>query len=344
VGILPAWVSEGGRDAHGPVAPLPSECPQKAISVLNGDAPPACCTTTRPAKSHSKKSPLLALVLSLLSLLPPLLVAGMPGREPGTANPILPGYYADPSIVQHEGNFFLYATIDPWGGNTLGCWESPDFKKWTYRVLNWPTRAACTSPKGGKAGVWAPSVVLGPDKRFHMFVSVGNEVWVGVADQPLGPWRDANGGKPLIPREFKPGFHMIDAEAFIDTDGTPWLYWGSGHGWKNGKCWAVKLNHEMSTFVGEVHDITPTNYFEGPIMVKRHGLYFLMYSQGNRIFSPCWRRWTVYPGPRLMTTPSRQPPVPLWWSIPMPAPVSCAWCSPQTRMGKPFRRSLNGLC
>jgi beta-xylosidase len=76
---------------------------------------------------------------------------------------------------------------------------------------------------------------------------------------------------------------MIDAEAFVDDDGTPWLYWGSGHGWINGKCWAVQLNREMSAFVGEPRDVTPTNYFEGPIMVKRHRLYFLMYSQGVTI-------------------------------------------------------------
>jgi beta-xylosidase len=206
-----------------------------------------------------------------------------PGREPGSANPILPGYYADPSVVRHDGKFFVFATLDPWGGETLGCWESSDFKHWTYRILNWPTKAACTSPDSGGAAVWAPSVVRGPDGLFHMFISVGNEVWVGAAKHPLGPWRDANGGKPLVPKEYKPGFHMIDAEAFVDDDGTPWLYWGSGHNWVNGKCWAVKLNRAMNAFDGEPRDVTPANYFEGPIMVKRHGIYFLMYSQGVTI-------------------------------------------------------------
>lgn len=205
------------------------------------------------------------------------------GRAPHAGNPVLPGYYADPSIVQHDGKFFVYATLDPWGGATLGCWESPDFRQWTYRELNWPTKKACTSPGSGGAMVWAPSVVRGPDGKFHMFVSVGNEVWAGVADHPLGPWRDKLGGRPLIPREFRPGFHMIDAEGFVDDDGTAWLYWGSGHGWKNGKCWAVKLKPDLATFDGDVHDVTPRNYFEGPIMVKRGGRYFLMYSQGVTI-------------------------------------------------------------
>ncbi|HYP16229.1 MAG TPA: family 43 glycosylhydrolase [Opitutus sp.] len=199
---------------------------------------------------------------------------------PHAANPILPGYYADPALVEHDGKFFLYATLDPWGGQTLGCWESTDFKQWTYRELNWPTKEACTSPKSSGAMVWAPSVVRAPDGRFVMYVSVGSEVWAGVADHPLGPWRDANHGRPLIPHDYRPGFHMIDAEAFIDDDGTPYLYWGSGWGWKNGKCFVVKLRPDMIGFDGEPQDVTPTNYFEGPFMFKHAGRYYLTYSQG----------------------------------------------------------------
>ena len=205
----------------------------------------------------------------------------MPGRTPHSANPILPGYYADPSIVQADGKSYLYATLDPWGGDTLGCWESTDFKNWTYRVLNWPTKKACTSPTSKVPNVWAPSVVAGRDGKFYMYVSVGSEVWAGVADHPLGPWRNALGDRPLIPSNAKPGYHMIDAEAFIDDDGQAYLYWGSGWKWVNGRCWAVKLKSDMVTFDGEVHDVTPARYFEGPFMVKRHGRYFLMNSTGK---------------------------------------------------------------
>lgn len=204
-----------------------------------------------------------------------------PGRTPHCANPILPGYFADPSIVQESAATYIYATLDPWGDKTLGCWESTDFKNWTYRVLNWPTKAACTSKTSKGANVWAPSVVKGRDGRFHMVISVGSEVWAGVAEHPLGPWRNALGGQPLIPHDFRPGFHMIDAEYFIDEDGQTYLYWGSGLNWVNGRCWAVKLQPDMVTFDGEVKDVTPTSYFEAPFMVKRHGKYFLTYSAGK---------------------------------------------------------------
>ena len=222
----------------------------------------------------------LVLTLSSLRAQPAI---DLPGQAPHSANPIVPGYYADPSLVQAGGHFYLYATLDPWGGDTLGCWESTDFKNWTYRVLNWPTKKACTSPTSKGAKVWAPSVVTGRDGKFYMYVSVGNEVWAGVADHPLGPWRNALGNNPLIPSNAKPGFHMIDAEAFIDDDGQAYLYWGSGLNWKNGRCWAVKLKPDMVTFDGEVRDVTPARYFEGPLMVKRHGRYFLMNSTGITI-------------------------------------------------------------
>ena len=205
--------------------------------------------------------------------------------SPGNGNPILPGYYADPSVVEHEGRHFLYATLDPWGGESLGCWETPDFRTWTFHTLNWPTKAACTSPTSKGAMVWAPSVVKASNGSYYMYVSVGSEVWVGVAEQPLGPWKDALGGRPLIPASWNTKYHMIDAECFIDTDGQAYLYWGSGWNWVNGRCFAVRLRPDMITFDGEVRDVTPENghYFEGPLMLKAHGRYYLMYSAGKTV-------------------------------------------------------------
>ena len=200
---------------------------------------------------------------------------------PGARNPILPGYFADPSIIRYRGEWFLYATMDPWGGNTLGMWRSRDFRNWTFSTPNWPTKSAATSPTSNDSKVWAPSVVRGPDGRFWMYVSVGSEVWVGVADHPAGPWRDAHGGTPLIPGNYRPGLHMIDAEAFIDDDGQAYLYWGSGLNWVNGHCFVVKLKPDMVSFDGEPRDVTPPHYFEGPFMLKRNGHYFLTYSWGN---------------------------------------------------------------
>jgi hypothetical protein len=227
----------------------------------------------------------LPLKLSFTLLFLPLLAGADESWDaPHAGNPILPGYYADPSLLQAGGKYYLYATLDPWGGQTLGCWESTDFASWTFRELNWPTKRACTSPTSHDSMVWAPSVVRAPDGRFFMYVSVGSEVWVGTADQPLGPWHDAHGGKPLVAATWNPAYHMIDAEAFTDDDGRAYLYWGSGWDWKNGHCFAVRLRPDLVTFDGEPRDVTPAgHYFEGPFMMKQGGKYYLMNSYGKTI-------------------------------------------------------------
>lgn len=76
---------------------------------------------------------------------------------------------------------------------------------------------------------------------------------------------------------------MIDAHCFMDEDGKIFLYWGSGLNWVNGACFVVELEEDMVTFKSEPRNITPPNYFEGPFMFKRKGIYYLMYSDGKAI-------------------------------------------------------------
>lgn len=197
-------------------------------------------------------------------------------------NPIIPGYFADPSIVQYEGKFYMYVTADPWGADFLSCWVSDDFENWTFNKLNWPTKAACTSPLSNHNMVWAPSVIE-KDGAFYMYISVGSEIWCGRAEHPLGPWENMLGDQPMLAYDTTRYVHVIDAEAFIDDDGKAYLYWGSGWEWKNGRCFAAQLNDDMSSFVSEPVEITPTRYFEGPLMIKHNAKYYLTYSEGKTI-------------------------------------------------------------
>ncbi len=194
-------------------------------------------------------------------------------------NPIIPGYFADPSVVQHEGKFYLYATADPWGTDFLSCWVSDDFKDWTFQKLNWPTKSSCTTGLSTSSMVWAPSVVE-KDGMFYMYVSVGSEVWCGEASHPLGPWKNMLGDKPLVAFDQTKYYHVIDAEAFIDDDGKAYLYWGSGWDWTNGHCFAAELADDMHSFKTKPVEVTPAHYFEAPFMLKRGCNYYLTYSEG----------------------------------------------------------------
>ncbi|NDW17818.1 arabinan endo-1,5-alpha-L-arabinosidase [Dysgonomonas sp. 216] len=211
-------------------------------------------------------------------------------------NPIIPGYFADPSIVEHGGKFYIYATVDPWGANFLSCWESTDFVNWTFNKLNWPTKQECISPSSNNNMVWAPSVVKKDDK-FYMYVSIGSEVWCGKADHPLGPWENILGDKPMISFDESRYYHVIDAEAFIDDDGKAYLYWGSGWDWKNGHCFAAELNDDMATFKTEKIEVTPNRYFEAPFMIKHNSKYYLTYSEGKTIDETYEVRYAVGDSP-----------------------------------------------
>ncbi|NUQ28399.1 MAG: family 43 glycosylhydrolase [Acidobacteriaceae bacterium] len=202
-------------------------------------------------------------------------------NTPHNGNPFIPGYNADATVLQDNGITYVFATEDPWGGRTLSCWMSADIVHWSSCSLNWPTKEAATSPTSKSSMVWAPSVIHAPNGRYYMYVSVGSEVWVGVADRPLGPWSNALGDRPLIRADFDRRYHMIDAEVFVDTDGQAYLYWGSGLNWVNGHCFVVRLKADMVTFDGEPKDVTPGHYFEGPFMFKHGSAYYLMYSEGK---------------------------------------------------------------
>lgn len=107
----------------------------------------------------------------------------------GDRNPLLPGYFADPSIVHHDGRWYIFATVDPWGDDHLALWTSTNGRDWTFSQPEWPSKAAAISPTAGDAKVWAPSVVQARDGRWFMYVSIGSEVWVGTA--PRQPGRGA---------------------------------------------------------------------------------------------------------------------------------------------------------
>ena len=234
-------------------------------------------------KSRMKSK--LIIFFTLLFLFSCTVKNGKPKRDLQTAtnielqNPIIPGYFADPSIVQYDEKFYLYATADPWGEDFLSCWVSEDFKNWTFNKLNWPTKDACTSPNSNNHMVWAPSVVE-KDGMFYMYISVGSEVWCGKAKHPLGPWSNMLDNQPMIPFDTTGDYQVIDAEAFTDADGKAYLYWGSGWDWKNGHCFVAELNENMSSFKTKMKEITPSRFFEGPFMVKHNSKYYLTYSEG----------------------------------------------------------------
>ncbi len=186
-----------------------------------------------------------------------------------SGNPMLPGNFADPCILVHQDTFYIYATT----GNEATVWYSPNFVDWKLTKLNWPTSM-------GKPDIWAPAVTQGTDGKFYFYTSTDHNIYAGVADHPKGPFNNLLGGDSIFieNRQWWEKMHSIDADCFIDDDGQAYLYWGSGFDFKDGICAVGRLNEDMVSFREEPKLITPNEYFEGPHMMKRNGIYYLMYS------------------------------------------------------------------
>ncbi len=196
-------------------------------------------------------------------------------NTPGAGNPIVPGYFADPTIRQFGDTFYLYATTDG-TGNGYGpaqVWVSKDFVNWKNIVMNWPTTEV----------VWAPDVVQQPDGTFRYYYCRPCEVLVGESSSPVGPWRNVLGRDDavLVPDRFVHNAITLDPQLFRDEDGQEYLYFCTWGIYKDFGCGVTKVN---GTELGEKRLIPNTelkDIFEAPFVFKRNGIYYFTYSSGS---------------------------------------------------------------
>ncbi len=201
-----------------------------------------------------------------------------------SGNPVLEGWYADPEPRIFDGKYWIYPTCSaPYDEQTrFDAFSSDDLVHWTKseRILE------MSSVSWARRAMWAPSPVERNGRYYYYFAANDIQsdaeyggIGVAVADRPEGPYRDAL-GKPLIDR-FVNGAQPIDPHAFIDEDGSAYLYYG---GW--GHCNVVRLGEDMISLNsfedGETFkEVTPEQFVEGPCMIKRVGKYYFMWSEGG---------------------------------------------------------------
>ena len=212
--------------------------------------------------------------------------AALAAPPPGHAgNPVFPGWYADPEAAIFNDTYWIYPTssLKYAQQRSFDAFSSPDLVHWTKHanVLD------IKDIPWAKKALWAPALVEKGGKYYFFFAAndiqsdkeIGG-IGVAVADKPEGPFRDLL-GKPLIDA-FHNGAQPIDQFVFHDDDGTWYMIYG---GWKHANI--VKLKPDF-TGVEPMADgtvfkeITPApEYVEGPLMFKRNGKYYFMWSEGG---------------------------------------------------------------
>ncbi|REG94782.1 RICIN domain-containing protein [Flavobacterium aquicola] len=183
-----------------------------------------------------------------------------------SGNPLFSG--ADPEIHYFENKYYIYTTATY--GTQFHAYSSIDLTNWKDEGVIMDLYP--DSPWAQNNG-WAPAVVF-HNNKYYFYYTAEAKIGVAVGDTPIGPFKDTNAA-PLIATDPKMT-DIIDAMVFTDDDGQSYIYYG-GSG--QSKLSVRKLGADMVS-VSAPTDITPQNYTEGPFMVKRKGIYYMMYSNG----------------------------------------------------------------
>lgn len=201
--------------------------------------------------------------------------SGTPDKESPTEvlSTTLP--IADPYILLYDGTYYAYGTSI---GNGFEVYYSDDLEYWKRSS----SLALDEKDSYGDHNFWAPEVYyIEKEKKFYLFYSAEEHIYVATSDSPLGPFKQ-DVQKPI--REEG----SIDTSVFFDDDGKAYLYFVRFN--DGNVIWCAELKDNLK----EIKEETLTQCFaatepwelilpkvvEGPSAIKQDGKYYLMYS-GN---------------------------------------------------------------
>lgn len=241
----------------------------------------------------------LLLTASIIKCFCSVMEADTIWNDPGLYNPLIPGYFADPTIKKFGDTYYLYATTDgiKLASGEPQVWISKDFVNW----YNFETKVPLPS---GLTNCWAPDVIQGPDNRYYYFhgnCEAGCNIYGYVSDTPLGPWSRINNGKAVIPVGLvKSDFPALDAQYVFYDDTTLYAYFGTWCTSFGGMGWARIDPSNMFTI--EESGLIPIaqipKAFEAAYPLKVNDKYILMYSSGDCRLSSYAIRYAYADGPK----------------------------------------------
>ncbi len=209
------------------------------------------------------------------------------------ANPILPGFHADPSIcrvpgVDGDDYYIATSTFEWWPGVRIH--HSRDLVNWRHHSYA-VTRTSQLDLTGhpDSAGVWAPCLSYSHGKFWLIYTDVRSTVgafkdthnYLITAQSIEGPWSE-----PVYLNSS--GF---DPSLFHDADGRHWLlnqqwtHWPGKHNF-NGIL-LQEYDAEARRLVGPVKNIyagTALGVVEGPHLYRRKGWYYLLTAEGGTYY------------------------------------------------------------
>ncbi|MFB9863398.1 family 43 glycosylhydrolase [Rufibacter immobilis] len=194
-------------------------------------------------------------------------------------NPVLPGDYADPSVVRVGSDYWATATSSEWAP-LYPILHSKNLVDWETVGHVFPDKL----PDWAEAHFWAPEISY--DKgRYYIYYTAkkkGGNLCVGVASasKATGPYTDHG---PLVCQEVG----SIDGFPIRDEKGDLFLIWkeDANSVGKPTPMWGQRMNEERTALTGEKFELFRNEkgtweggLVEGPAIVKRNGYYYLFYA------------------------------------------------------------------
>ncbi|MDF2984495.1 MAG: family 43 glycosylhydrolase [Eubacterium sp.] len=196
-------------------------------------------------------------------------------------NPILPGFYPDPSICRVEDDFYIVTSSFSFFPG-VPIFHSTDLVHWEQigNVLDRTSQLAL-NPGYISGGIYAPTIRY-HNGTFYMIttnVSHGGN-FIVTAKNPEGPWSEPH---------WVESAEGIDPSLFWDDDGKVYYTGTTGNGYKTPMIWISELDLNEFKLVGEKKNIWGGALVncaspESPHMYKKDGWYYLMISEGGTEF------------------------------------------------------------
>lgn len=200
----------------------------------------------------------------------------------GFKNPVIPGFYPDPSICRVGSDYYLVnSSFEYFPGVPI--WHSTDMVHWQQigNVLNRVSQLPLTNCKPSN-GIYAPTI-RHHNGVFYMVVTLvsANKAYQNfyvTATNPAGPWSE-----PIIVDQ-----SGIDPSLFWDDDGK--VYFQSNRATKSTDPRAIyqsEIDIQTGKRLSEIKTLwigSGGSYVEGPHIYKKDGYYYLLTAEGGTAY------------------------------------------------------------
>lgn len=201
-------------------------------------------------------------------------------------NPIISGFYPDPSICRVGDDYYLVNSSFEYFP-AIPIWHSKDLVNWQQigHAIDRPEQGLKIDEVAVSGGVQACTIRHHEGVFYITSTCVGRE-WprldynfIVTATDPAGPWSDVH---------YLTDAPGIDSSLFFDEDGTAYFMANrqvSGAEYlADAEIWVQELDLETLTLIGEKHALWQGCggiYPEGPHLYKRNGYYYLLIAEGG---------------------------------------------------------------